>query len=393
MPALWNGLVTGCSGIRRIQNIDTSGLDVLIAGEVPAFDPVALLGHREARRLSRFVQFALVAAIEAVNDSGIDPQVENLERCGAVIGSGVGGLGEIEAQHSILLDKGPMRVSPLLVPKMMINAAACQICIQYGFQGPALAEVAACASATNAMGVALRLIQSGESDIILTGGSEASLTPLGVSGFATMRALSNRNNNPGEASRPFDRDRDGFVLGEGAGILVFEEFEHAKKRGAKVYAEVRGFGTTCDAGHITAPDSEGRGAARAMIACLDDAGLNSTDVNYINAHGTSTPLNDVTETRAIKRAFGEHVWQLAISSTKSMTGHSLGASGGIEAVSCCKMIQEGLVHPTINYESPDPDCDLDYVPNAARQFKISALLTNSFGFGGHNSVIALAPIS
>jgi len=387
--AYWEGLCSGKSGIGLIELFDTSKHEVKFAGEVKGFDPGAVLGVREARRLDRFAQFALVAAHWAVKDSGLDFSREDPFRCGVVLGSGIGGLWEYEEQHTRYFKDGPGRVSPFLVPKMIVNSASGNISIQYGLQGPNTSVVTACSSAAHAVGDAMRTIQCDDADIMFSGGAEAGITPLGLAGFIQARALSRRNADFQTASRPFDKDRDGFVLGEGAGVLVLEELEHARRRGARIYAELLGTGNTADAHHITAPHPEGAGATMAMRLALRSARLDPSQVDYINAHGTSTELGDAAETRAITQVFGEHARRLAISSTKSMVGHLLGASGAIELIATIQSIRTGVVHPTINYQTPDPDCDLDYVPNTARQWKVRRAISNSFGFGGHNCCVAI----
>ena len=368
---------------------DTSNYKVHFAGEVWNFNLDGIAEPREVKRLDRFTQFAVHAAHQAVADSGVDFDSLDRTRCGVVLGSGIGGLIEIENQIERMLFKGPSRVSPFTVPKMMVNAAGGNVSITYGLKGPNYAVATACASATNAMGDALRSIRLNETDLVITGGSEAALTRMGLAAFQNMKALSTRNDEPTKASRPFDADRDGFVLGEGSGVLIFEELGHAQKRGAKIYAEVLGYGTTSDAGHITAPDPDGIGAAAAMAAALDDAQIQPSQVDYINAHGTSTPLGDKAETTAIKHVFGDAAFQTSVSSTKSSLGHSLGASGGIEGVIICKAIEDEIIPPTINLETPDPDCDLDYTPNKAKSKPIKVAMSNSFGFGGHNACIVV----
>ena len=385
----WKAVCEGRSGVSTVTRFDMADFEVRIASWIPDFDPDPIIPPREARRVDRYAQFAIVAADEAVRDSGLDIEREDPSRCGVIVGTGIGGLEEIEVQKTTLLQRGPGRVSPFLIPKMMANSAAGLLAIRFGFKGPSAAVSTACASANHAMGDAYLQVASGMADVVLTGGSEATITPLGFAGFIACKALSKRNDEPQRASRPFDRERDGFVMGEGAGILVFEELEHAKARGANIYAEVLGFGATTDAHHITAPEPEGSGAALAMTLALRDAGLRPSDVAYINAHGTSTPLNDAMETRAIKRALGDHARKVAISSTKSMIGHLLGASGGAEMVVTALTISRGVITPTINYENPDPECDLDYVPNSAREADVPVAMCNSFGFGGHNASIVL----
>ncbi len=389
---LWNRLLAGESGIHPLRIVDSTEFRVKFGGDVYDWDPGDYIDRKEVKRLDRFTQFALVAAVDAVNDSGLDFSKEESFRCGVILGSGIGGLHEIETQVERLLSKGPERVSALTIPKLMLNAAGGNISIRYGIRGPNYTVATACASATNAMGDALKSIQFGDADIMITGGTEAAITPMGVSGFQNMRALSMRNEDPVAASRPFDADRDGFVLSEGAGILIFEELEHAKARGAKIYGEVLGYGASGDAGHITQPDEAGTGAARAMSNALVDAEMNPDAVDYINAHGTSTPLGDKAETAAIKRVFEDHAKKLSVSSTKSSLGHSLGASGGIELVVTAKAIGEGVCPPTINLNNPDPACDLDYTPNQPRERHIKVAMSNSFGFGGHNASIMLGQL-
>jgi len=390
--ATWAGLLGRRSGAGPITRFDASRFDVRIAAEVKGFDPSPWIEPKEAKRLDRFTQFAIAAADMAVKDSGMDPAKEDPARGGVVIGSGIGGLETLEEQHTRFMEKGPGQISPFLIPKLMGNAAAGMVSIRFGLKGPSYDAVSACTSAANAMGDALRLIQREEIDFALTGGSEATVCALAIGGFGNMRALSPRNDAPEKASRPFDRERNGFLLGEGAGVLLFEEMEHARKRGARIYAEILGFGMSSDASHITAPDPEGSGAAACMRLALKDACIQPTDVAYINAHGTSTPLNDKIETKAIKTVFGDHAQKLCISSSKSMLGHLLGASGGVEAIVTALSIHEGKVHPTLNLENPDPDCDLDYVPGPPRDLAIRAALSNSFGFGGHNASIVLGRV-
>ncbi|MEM9644106.1 MAG: beta-ketoacyl-ACP synthase II [Planctomycetota bacterium] len=389
----WSELTSGASGIHELTTLDTEKYKVHFGGDIPNFDCGEFVAPKEVKRLDRFTQFAVHAGGQAVRDAAIDFDALDRTRCGVILGSGIGGLGEIEAQIERMLTKGPDRVSPFTVPKMMLNAAGGNLSITYGLKGPNYAVATACASATNAMGDALRSIRLGETDLVITGGSEAAITRMGLAAFQNMKALSTRNEDPPKASRPFDADRDGFVLGEGAGILVFEELEHAQRRGAKIYAEVLGYGTTSDAGHITAPDPEGNGAAAAMEAAIGDAGINASDIDYINAHGTSTPLGDKAETKAIKQVFGEHAHKTVISSTKSALGHSLGASGGIEAVILSKTIESSTVAPTINYATPDPECDLDYCPNEKRSVDVRIAMSNSFGFGGHNACVVFGKLS
>ncbi|MCE9547761.1 MAG: beta-ketoacyl-ACP synthase II [Planctomycetia bacterium] len=389
---LWKRVLEGQSGIHTLTVFDTTAFKVRFGGDVTGWDPDKYLPPKESKRLDRFSQFALVAAIEAVRDAGIDFTRDDPFRHGVILGSGIGGLNEIETQMTRLLEKGPDKVSVFTIPKLMVNAASGHISIQFGLKGPNCAVATACASATNAMGDAFKAIQYDEADVMVTGGSEAAITPMGISGFSNMRALSTRNDDPTQASRPFDADRDGFVLSEGAGILVFEELEHAKARGAKIYAEVLGYGATADAGHITQPDEHGAGAARAMKQALHDAGLNSDTVDYINAHCTSTPLGDAAETAAIKTVFGDHARRLSISSTKSQLGHLLGASGGVELLLTVLAIRDSVVPPTINLHTPDPACDLDYTPNQAKQRPVLCAMSNSFGFGGHNGSIVVGAL-
>ncbi len=386
-PALWAGVKEGRSGIARITLFDPAEFPVHIAGEVKGFDPEAHFDRKAVRHLDRVTQFALLCAEEARKDAGLDLDRTDRDRVGAVIGSGIGGLDTTEKQVMTLHERGVRRVSPFLVPMMMINAATGEVAIAQGLRGPNFCVSSACASANHALGVAAMTIRAGQADVMFAGGSEAALTPIGLAGFCSARALSKRNEEPERASRPFDRDRDGFVFGEGAGVLVLEELEHARARGARIYCELSGFGNTDDAFHITAPHSEGEGASRAMAMALRDAGLAPTDIQYINAHGTSTELNDKLETMAIKRVFGDHAGRLAISSTKSMIGHLLGAAGGVEAIITALSIHEGVAPPTINLENPDPECDLDYVPGTARPMEIGAALSNTFGFGGHNACL------
>jgi len=381
----WRGLVDGASGIAPIERFDVSGYDVRFGGEVRDFDPTDWLHPKAARRLDRFCQFGVCAAIQAVTDAGVDFDSYDVFRCGVIIGSGIGGLSEFEAQYLRLLKMGPEKVSPYMIPKLMVNAASGQASIHYGLKGPNSAVATACASASNAIGEAMRAIQYGGADVMITGGAEAALTPVGLSGFCALRALSRRNDDPQRASRPFDNGRDGFVLSEGAGILVLEEAEAAVKRGARIYAELCGYGSTGDGSHITAPDPHGAAAARAMSDAIADAGLQREQVDYINAHGTGTKLGDQAETAGVKSVFGDHAHKLCVSSSKSMVGHMLGASGGVELMSVCLSITHDIIPPTINLDEPDPECDLDYVPNTARQRTCNVGMSNSFGFGGHNA--------
>ena len=393
LKGFWQALLAGRSGVGLIEQFDTSAFKVRFGGEVKNFDPEKFLDAKTARRLDRFTQFAFGAAIAAVKDSGIDLSHEDPFRCGVILGSGIGGLNEFEEQHGRYLASGPGKISPFVIPKMIANAAPGNLSIHFGLCGPNTAVATACASAGNAIGDALRAIQWGYADVMLTGGSEAAITPMGLGGFCSARALSTRNDNPPAASRPFDKDRDGFVLSEGAGVLVVEELEHARKRGATVYAEVLGCGSTADAHHVTAPHPEGNGATRAMQLALQDAKLNPDDVQYVNAHGTSTELGDAAETHAIKKVFGNHARKLAISSTKSMLGHLLGASGGVELIATVMTLKHSVIHPTINYQTPDPACDLDYVPNHAREMRVRRAISNSFGFGGHNCCLVVGALN
>ncbi len=399
VPTFWKRLLAGESGVGPIHQIDTTHFKVKFGGEVPEWKPEKWIDVRSARRLDRFAQFALVAAMEAIKDSAIEtPLKGDPFRFGAVVGSGIGGLNEYEDQRTKFLkvaspELGPRGISPFVIPKMMPNAAAGNISIHFGLCGPNHAVSTACASAGDAIASALRIIQRDEADVMVTGGAEAAITDMGLGGFISARALSQRNDNPQAASRPFDRDRDGFVLSEGAGILILEELEHAKKRGAKIYAELLGAGATADAYNITAPHPEGLGAIKAMRMALKDAKRNITDIDYINAHGTSTELGDAAETYSIKQVFGEHAQKLAVSSTKSMLGHLLGASGGVELIATVLSIQDDVVHATINLENPDPKCDLDYVPNHARKMPVRHALSNSFGFGGHNTCLVVGKMS
>jgi 3-oxoacyl-[acyl-carrier-protein] synthase II len=389
LPDFWRALCSGKSGVSKIEQFDTSVFKVHFGGEVKHFDPKAYMDVKTARHLDRFAQFALVASMHAVKDSGLDFSREDPYACGCIIGSGIGGLNEYEDQHTRYLKSGPGRISPFIIPKMIANAAAGHVSIHYGLCGPNTAVSTACASAAHAVSDAFRAIQHGYADVMISGGSESTITPVGLGGFTQAQALSLRNDDPQGASRPFDKDRDGFVLSEGAGIVVLEEWEHARRRGAIVHAEMLGAGSTADAHHITAPHPTGAGAARAMQVALRDARLSPRDIGYINAHGTSTPLGDAAETQAIKEVFGEHARRVAISSTKSMLGHLLGASGGVELIVCVLTLKTGVIHPTINYHTPDPTCDLDYVPNTAREHRVRSALSNSFGFGGHNCCLVI----
>ena len=393
VDVFWDRIVRGDSGVGPITLFDVSGYRVQFGGQVhwePENEDICTA--KDLKRLDRFTQFAIGAAKDAAADSGLDFEKIEPYRCGVVIGSGIGGLWEFETQEERMLHKGIDKVSPFTIPKLMVNSASGHVSALYGAKGPNFAVATACASAANSIGSALRAIQYGDADVMITGASEAALTPIGLAGFQNMRALSFRGDAPQQASRPFDVDRDGFVLAEGAGVIVIEELEHARRRGARIYAELKGYGASGDAGHITQPDEEGRGGAHAMTMALQDAGIGPEAVDYINAHGTSTPLGDVAETKAVKRVFGGHAKRLAISSTKSNLGHTLGASGGIEAVVCSLTINRGVITPTINLDTPDPECDLDYVPKVAREARVDIAMSNSFGFGGHNASLVFARI-
>ncbi len=388
VETIFKRLLAGESGIGPIRRFDTTQFDVHFAGEIQGLDPESYFPKPELRRLDPFSQYAMYAGDKAFKDSGLDLEKENREKIGVILGTGIGGISGIEDQDAILRERGPSRISPFFIPKIMANASAGQMAIRLGLQGTCFVTSSACASSGHALGLALRSIQSGESDLVFTGGSEAAITPLGLGGFCALKAVSTRNDNPQAASRPFDKDRDGFVMGDGAAILVFEEYERAKKRGAKIYAEVLGFGSTDDAYHITAPDEKGSGPARAIQQALKEAKIAPDQVQYVNAHGTSTLYNDKIETLAIKVALGEAAKKVAISSTKSMVGHLLGASSALEAMVTALSISRDIAHPTRNYTTPDPECDLDYIPNQAREFKITNAISNSLGFGGHNVCIA-----
>ncbi len=384
----WESIRNGRSGVSLIQAFDTTAFDCKIAGEIKDFNPVTYIEDRKrARRMDKFTQFAMAAAKEAIADSGLDITKEDPDRVGVMIGSGVGGLQTMEDEVTVLVQKGPRRVSPFLIPKFIANMASGEVAIEYGAQGPNYAAVSACASSANAIGDSLRYIRYGDADVIITGGTEAPITKLGLAGFSNMGALCFRNDEPTKESRPFDKLRDGFVMAEGSAIVVIESLEHALKRNAKIYAEIAGYGATDDAHHITAPDPNATSAIRAMQRAIADAEISPDQIDYINAHGTSTPLNDKTETLAIKSVFGDRAYKIPVSSTKSMTGHLLGAAAAIELVASIFCMNNSFIHPTINYENPDPDCDLDYVPNIGREGKIDCILSNSLGFGGHNGVL------
>ena len=389
VESFWNSLINGKSGIRKIERYDVSDLSTQIAGLLQDFNPEDHFDKKEVRKMDRFVQYALVAAREALKTSGLNINSENAERVGVFIGSGVGGAETLIEQYEVLKTKGPRRVSPFLIPMMIVDMAAGQVSIDLGAKGPNLSPTSACATGTHAIGDAFKVIERGAADVMFAGGAEASIFPLTIAGFSSAKALSTRNDDPQRASRPFDKDRDGFVMAEGAGVVVLEELEHAKKRGATILAEIVGYGLSGDAHHMTAPAPEGEGAARAMKLALADAGIEPSAIDYINAHGTSTEFNDYFETLAVKNAFGEHAYKLAMSSTKSMTGHLLGAAGGVEAVACVKVINESILPPTINLDEPGEGCDLDYVPNEARKQEVEYVMSNSLGFGGHNGSIIL----
>jgi 3-oxoacyl-[acyl-carrier-protein] synthase II len=394
VDGMWEALCAGTSGVAMIRRWDTSKYPVRFGGECFDFDITKYgVDGREAKRLDRFAQFGLAASVTAVGDSRLEFAKEDAYRCGVLIGSGIGGIETLEEQNKILRDRGPGRVTPFTVPRLMVNAASGNVSIRFGLKGPSSAIATACATGSNAIGDAARLIQNDVADVMIAGGSEAALCELGMASFCAARALSTRNDDPAGASRPWDKDRDGFVMAEGAGIVVLEEYEHAKKRGAKIYAEFAGYGMSADAFHLTAPTEDGAGAAAAMTQALRDAGLSGDVVNYINAHGTSTPLGDIAETRAVKLSFGDHAKKLAISSTKSQLGHLLGASGGVEAVVTAMAIHRNLIPPTINLREPDAECDLDYVPHKARDLRVTYAMSNSFGFGGHNACLLFKKLS
>lgn len=386
---LWSAVVNGISGIDYVESFDTTNFEVKIGAEVKNFEPGQFLDRKEVRRTDRFVQFAVAAAQMALNDAGLKIDESNADRIGVIIGSGIGGIKTLEEQTRIMLEKGPSRVSPFLIPMMIPDMASGYVSIVTGAKGPNYTTVSACASGAHSIGDAFRLIQNGYATAMITGGSEAAITAVSYAGFTSAGALSTNNENPKGASRPFDMNRDGFVMGEGAGIIILEELEHALQRGARIYAEMTGFGATGDAYHITAPEPDGKGAARAMLLAIRDSGIEPQQVSYINAHGTSTGPNDRIETKAIRHVFGEHADKLAVSSTKSVTGHLLGAAGGVETIISVLALKEGIIPPTINYQTPDPECDLDYVPNQFRKANLEYALSNSLGFGGHNACIAL----
>ncbi len=387
LEVFWQNLLAGKSGIGPVTRFDTTAYDCKIGGEVRGFKPEEFMPIKETRRTDRFTQYAIAAAKKAIADAGIEVAKSDPNRIGVLIGSGIGGMETIEDQVGTLIRKGPGRVSPFMIPMLIVNMASGYVSMLVGAKGPNLAVVSACATATHALGEAARAIVHNDADIMIAGGTEAAITQMGYAGFCAMKALSTRNDEPERASRPFDAQRDGFVMGEGAGVCILESLEHARKRHAKIYAEVAGYGITGDAYHMSAPAPEGEGAARSMAMALKHAGLNPEEVDYINAHGTSTPVGDKCETQAIKTVFGAHAKKLAVSSTKSMTGHLLGAAGAVETAVCALAIRDGMIPPTINYENPDPECDLDYVPNKARQTNVRACMNNSLGFGGHNATL------
>jgi 3-oxoacyl-[acyl-carrier-protein] synthase II len=391
LDTFWGNLRNGVSGIGRIQAFDTSAFDCQIAGEIRDFDPKNYFKNaKDARRTDRYTHLAMAAAKMAMADSGVDLEKTDRKRFGAIVSSGIGGLKTLEDQHTTLMTKGPNRVSAFTIPMLISNMASGLISMEYGLQGPNLCIVTACATSNNAIGESWRIIKFGDADIFLAGGAEASIVAIGLAGFSAMKALSTRNDEPQRASRPFDRDRDGFVMGEGAGIVVVEELEHAKARGAKIYCELTGYGLSADAYHMTAPPETGEGAARAMQIALDHAGTTPDQVDYVNAHATSTGLGDIAETRALKTVFGEHAKKVSISATKSMTGHLLGGAGAVEMATCALAIRDSIIPPTINLENPDPECDLDYTPNVAKEKKVRIAINNSFGFGGHNATLVAA---
>ncbi len=389
LQTFWHNLITGQCGIDKITAFDATAFATQIAGEVKNFDPApAFPSPKEIRRTDRYTQLGVYAAWSALKDSGLELAKENLDEIGVFLGSGIGGLQTTSEQLKVLLERGPGRLSPFMIPMLISNMASGIVSMYYNLRGPNFATCSACATANHAIGEAWRTIKMGDAQVMLAGGAEAAVVPIGIGGFCAMRAMSTRNDDPKHASRPFDKDRDGFVMGEGAGVVVLEEMEHAKQRGAQIYCEIAGYGNTADAHHLTAPSPGGEGAARCMKMALRSGGLNPADVSYINAHGTSTPQGDVCETQAIKSVFGDHARKLAVSSTKGATGHMLGAAGAVEMAACALAIKHSIVPPTINLQNPDPECDLDYVPNTAREMPVNVIVNNSFGFGGHNSTIA-----
>jgi len=389
VASTWRGLLDGVNGVGPITQFDTSNFPVKFGCELKGFDPLKYMDRKEVKRTDVFTQMALAASVQAMEDAGFKDGGYDPENTGVIIGSGIGGLKVFEAQHDVYRERGPGKISAFFIPMFIPDMAAGIVSIRYNAKGPNYATVSACATSAHAIGDAYRTIQYGDADVMITGGSEAAITPMAIGGFANMQALSENNDNWQHASRPFDKERDGFVMGEGAGMVILEELEHARKRGVRIYGEVVGYGMTGDAYHITQPAPEGEGAQRSMRRALKDAGIGPADVQYINAHGTSTPYNDLNETRAIKAVFGEHAYQVSVSSTKSMTGHTLGAAGGIEFAVCTLAVRDGMIPPTINYSSPDPECDLNYVPNAAVKREVNVAISNSFGFGGHNVTLAV----
>ena len=390
VSSLWESLKEGKSGVGPLTTFDASKFDSRIAGEVKGFDPYFYgISTKDAKHMDKFAQYAVAASKQAVTDAGLDLAKEDLTRAGVLIGSGIGSLHTTEEQARTYFEKGPSRLSPFLIPMLIVNEASGQVAICLGFKGPNSCVATACASGSHAIGDAFKILERGDADIMITGGTESCITYLGVGGFCALKALSTRNNEPQKASRPFDRERDGFVIAEGCGLVILETLEHAKKRNARIYGEISGYGMSCDAYHITAPDPGGDGPARAMKQAMKDAGINPEDINYINAHGTSTKLNDKVETKAIKNSLGNSAKKVMVSSTKSIMGHLLGAAGGVEFVICCLAIRDGIIPPTINYDFPDPDCDLDYVPNTARKAKVEVCMSNSLGFGGHNATLVV----
>ncbi len=388
VPGFWRSICDGVSGVGPLKTFDASAFDARIAAEVKGFDAQNFgMTRKEAMRIEKFVQYAMASAAQALKESGLELEKEDKERIGVLVGSGIGSLRIIEEEHSTYLKGGPSRISPFLIPSLIVNEASGHIAIKYGFKGHNSCVTTACASGSHAIGTAMRVIQRGEADVMISGGTESAITHLGIGGFCALKALSTRNDEPQKASRPFDRERNGFVMAEGCGIVVLESLEHAQKRGAVIFGELAGFGASCDAYHITAPDPDGYGASLAMEWALKDAKVNAEQVDYINAHGTSTKMNDKVETEAIKKALGAHAKKVMVSSTKSMTGHLLGAAGGVEFVACCLALRDQVVPPTTNYEFPDPECDLDYVPNTSRKAKVEVCLSNSLGFGGHNATL------
>ncbi len=390
---LWDALLAGKSGIARVTRFNIDDYPTQIAGEIKRFDPSSVIEKKELRRMDLAEQYAIVASDMALKDAGLDPASLDLDRCGVVIGSGIGGITTFEQQHSTLVTSGPGRVSPFFIPMMIIDMCAGMVSMRYGFRGPNYATVSACASSAHAIADAFRIVQRGEADVMITGGTEATITPTSMAGFCQARAISTRNDEPEKASRPFDKGRDGFVMAEGAGIVIVESYEHAIKRGARIYAEILGAGMTGDAYHMTAPHPEGLGARRAMAVAIADAGLVPNQVDYINTHGTATGLGDTAETKAIKAVFGDHAYRIPCNSTKSMTGHLLGAAGAVELIVTAKTIETGMMHATMNLDDPDPECDLDYVPTTARRHVVNYALSNSFGFGGHNVTLAVGRLN